>query len=169
MDECESSIRQCCDNWNSKTDTADATALLQRLQHLRGGRRRKTIGMARSKLEDDLKQNVTRVDISKGSRNKLRRQLFKERGRIAKQKEFNHYREVVQNLRRGGWGKQAMALRLRLMTACTLDDGTVPTHSDDIATAATKYYDRRFRPEMPEIREPDETDSRGRNWTFSNG
>lgn len=96
--EWEASIQQWCDKWNSMMDTADATELLQRLQHLGGGRRRMTPRMARLKLEDDLKRKITRVDISESYRDKLRQQLSDERGRIAKQKELNHYREVLQNL-----------------------------------------------------------------------
>lgn len=142
----ETSIHKWCDNWDTTMDTADALELLQRLHHLGGGRRRNTPNTAQSQLENELKHNITRVDISGGYLTKLRQQLFQERGRNAKHKELNHDREVLKHQWAGGWGKQAMAPPYQPMTTRTLDDGTILTHPDDIATVAMAYYERLFRP-----------------------
>lgn len=143
--EWENKIHDWRDLWTSSMDTADATELLQSLRHV--GRGRRTPGQARSQLEDDLKEKIARLDISEGYRASLRQQLFRERGRIAKQKELNHYQEVLRNLRQGGWGKQAMAPMMKPMTTCTFDDGTTLTNDEDIARAASAYYSKLFGPE----------------------
>lgn len=85
-----------------------------------------------------------RLNISEGYRASLRQPLFRERGRIAKQKELNHYREARRHLRQGGWGKQAMAPRLKPMTTCTLDDGTTLANDEGIANAASTNYAKLF-------------------------
>lgn len=127
------------DLWTSDTTFADMTRRLQPLTTLGAARAKRATGT--STTSDDFARCL-QTTTDPAQIEKIQHEMYKQRHKIRRERDAHHWKTVLNNLRSGGWGKQAMERRRPrdIMTKLVDDNQNVERDRTKIQEAATEYY-----------------------------
>lgn len=145
-DEWREAVERICDAGRLDDIVHDIACRLQSIIDMGRTTSGRSIARAMSALHDSIQERFQDIRTPHVDRLKLRQQLYKERGRIQKERRNSQFSQVLKELQKGGWGKTAMQ-NLPDMQELMHDNGTKSTKNtacEEIGRHATMYYSTLF-------------------------